>query len=697
MEEKAKPDDGGITTGGTLMHERQPDFSGWATKAGLKCSDGRTIMPDAFKHQDTMTVPLVWQHNHDDPENVLGHVKLENRKDGVYAYGYFNETDKAKHAKSLVEHKDINSLSIWANQLKEQAQRVLHGVIREVSLVLSGANPGALIDNITLQHGDGQLVDLEDEAIIYTGEELEHADNSGGGSGDSGSSDGPTIQEVYDNMSPEQQDVVHYMIGKALAENTAQHSSDNNDDENDNEDDNSGNGEAQHSGDGSDNNDEKEGNRRMSRNVFERENGQGQKDGEQNHVLTHDALRGIVEDAQRRGSLKEAFEGYALEHGIENLDVLFPDAKAVSNTPDFDARRSEWVSGVINGVKKSPFSRIKNLWADITHEEARAKGYIKGNFKKEEWFALAKRVTTPSTIYKKQKLDRDDIIDITDLDVVAWLKGEMRLMLDEEIARAVLIGDGREVDDEDKIKDPAGASEGAGIRSIANDDDLYAATITLPIDTSGTGQMDVVDEFLRAMRFYKGSGQPTLYTTLDVLTWLLLARDGMNRRLYRTDSDLASELGVSKIITVEVMEDEPVVAGIIVNLKDYTLGADRGGDVAFFDDFDIDYNQYKYLIETRLSGALTKIRSAIVIRRADAGDTAAAPAAPDFDPATGNITINDTAGVVYRRADTNAVVNAAGSPYVVAPGDSLTITSAPDATHYFENNVDDEWTFDRPA
>lgn len=685
MEEKAKPDEGGITTGGSLMHGAEPDFSGWVTKANLKCGDGRTILPDAFKHQDKTTVPMVWHHNHDEPSNVLGHMVLENRKEGVYGFGYFNDTDQAKHAKTLVQHKDISSLSIYANQLTEKAKQVVHGWIREVSLVLSGANPGALIDNISLAHADGDMVTLEDEAIIYTGEELFHSDDDNSDNEDNQdnedlqhSTEDPTVQEVYDAMSEEQQKVVQYLVGAAVQDSSQ--------------------GSAQHSSDGSDdddNNDEKEGTRRMSRNVFEQQNGQDGQDAEK-HVLTHDAVKGIVEDAKRLGSLKDAVEGYALKHGIENIDILFPEAKNVTQTPDFDARRSEWVSAVINGTKKSPFSRIKNIWADITFDEARAKGYIKGTFKKEEWFGLAKRVTTPATIYKKQKLDRDDIIDITDFDVVAWLKGEMRLMLDEEIARAILLGDGREVDDEDKIKDPAGANEGAGIRSIANDDDLYAATITVD-DSFGTGngQSAIVDQLLTDYRFYKGSGQPTFYTTLPALTWLLLARDGMGRRLYRTASDLAAELGVSNIVTVEVMEDYPDVVGIIVNLRDYTVGADRGGDIAFFDDFDIDYNQYKYLLETRLSGALTKIRSALVVRKAGAGDTLVAPAAPTFDGT--DITIVDTAGVVYKRSDTNATVTNAGSPYTLAAGESLTIYATPDSSHYLDNNVEDEWTFTNEA
>lgn len=689
MEEKAKPVDGGITTGGTLMHERQPDFSGYVTKAGLKCSDGRTILPDAFKHQDKMTVPLVWQHQHNEPENVLGHAVLENRKEGVYGYGYFNDTPSAENAKKLVTHGDIKSLSIYANQLKERAQQVIHGVIREVSLVLSGANPGAIIDNIAVRHADGDVVELDDEAVIFTGleQDLAHAEKPGQNkSSDDDDDDDPSVQEVYDEMTEEQQAVVHYMVGAALS-NSIKQSSTGDGSENNND-------AAQHSGDGSNNDNDKEGTRRMSRNVFEQQN--GGKDGEEKHVLSHDAIKGIVEDAQKVGSLKEAVEAYALKHGIENIDILFPDAKTLTSTPEFDQRRVEWVRGVINGTRHAPFSRIKSITADLTYDEARARGYIKGNFKKEEYFGLAKRITTPTTVYKKQRLDRDDIIDITDFDVVAWLKAEMRVMLDEELARAVLIGDGRAVDDEDKIRDPAGLPEGAGIRSIVNDHDLYAATVTVDLDNlDGTNQSDVIDKLLTNMRFYKGSGSPTFYTTLPMLTWLLLARDGMNRRLYRTASDLAAELGVAGIETVEVMESEPNLVGIIVNLRDYTIGADRGGDIAFFDDFDIDYNQYKYLLETRVSGALTKIRSAIIIRRADVGDTEAVPAAPTFDGTA--VTIVDTAGVVYRNAETNAVVNAAGSPYAVAEGESLRITSEPDATHYFENNVEDEWTFTNEA
>jgi hypothetical protein len=579
--------------------EAKPDFSGYATKAGLKCSDGRIITPDAFKHQDKETVPLVWQHGHNEPGNVLGHAVLEHRDDGVYTYGFFNDTDAAKNARTLVEHKDIKSLSIYANQLTEKSKQVLHGFIREVSLVLSGANPGALIDNITLAHGDGDMVTLEDEAIIYTGLELSHADEKSGEKVEH-SEDDPTVQDVYDSMSDEQKEVVHYMIATAL-ESSAKtlKQSDDSDEKKDEStsdlvhtDDNSG-----------------EEGRRMSRNVFEQQSG-GKK--EEKHVLTHDAISGIVADAQKSGSLKAAVESYALEHGIENIEVLFPDARALTDTPEYDSRRMEWVSSVINGTRHSPFSRIKSVLADITHEEARALGYIKGNLKKEEFFSVSKRTTTPTTVYKKQQLDRDDILDITDFDVVTWLKAEMRLLLDEELARAVLIGDGRSNASEDKIKDPEGASDAAGIRSILHDHELYVAHVEID---DGDDPAAIVDAMVSSLGVYKGSGSPTFYTTLPVLTKMLIHRDGDGHRLWRTPSELASEMGVANIVTVEVMETEADLFGIVVNLKDYTIGADKGGDVNFFDDFDIDYNQYKYLLETRVSGALTKIRSAVVVEK----------------------------------------------------------------------------------
>jgi Caudovirus prohead serine protease len=561
--------------------ETKADFSGWASKANILCTDGRTIMSGAFQHQDKARVPLVWQHGHNDPKNVLGYAILEHRDEGVYAYGYFNETEDAKHAKQLVEHGDIDSLSIFANQLVEKAKKVTHGIIRELSLVIGRANPGALIDNIELTHSDGETVTLDDEAIIWGGE-LVHEDG--------GENEGPTIQEIYTGMTDEQKEVVHYMVGAAIEskdESTAEHSTNGN---------------------------KKENRRTMSRNVFEQQNGSAAKK-EEKHVLSHDAMRGIVADMQRRGSMREAVNAYAIEHGINDIDILFPDAKNVNDRPEFDSRRMGWVAPVLSGTRHSPFSRIKSIVADITVEEARALGYVKGSLKKEEFFGLAARVTTPSTVYKKQKLDRDDIVDITDFDVVAWMKAEMRVMLDEELARAILIGDGRDVADDDKIKDPAGAPEGAGIRSIVNDHDLYAAKVEVDLTDAGSNPGEVVDALILNMALYKGSGSPTFYTTLPFITQLLLAKDTLGRRLYRSVSDIAAEMGVSSIVTVEVMEGETDLIGIVVNLNDYTVGADRGGEVSLFDDFDIDYNQYKYLLETRVSGALTKIRSAIVLTK----------------------------------------------------------------------------------
>jgi len=689
-------------TGGTLIHAdgekmRKPDFSGWATKAGIECSDGRTILPNAFAHQDQVTVPLVWQHGHKEATNVLGHTVLENRDEGVYTYGYFNDTEQGKNAKALVKHGDITYLSIFANQLQERAKQVAHGMIREVSLVMAGANPGAIIDNIEIMHADsGQVVEIEDEAVIYTGLELEHGielDETEEPADDAElehvNADGErTVQDVYDEMTPEQQEVVHYMVGAAMQE--VKHADEPSDEEEPAEDDTT----ITHT--------EKE-TRKMSRNAFEdqKNGGTGTLSGDgtdqERHVISHDDMKAIASDAQRRGSAKAAFEAYALAHGIENIGILFPDAQAISNTPEWDKRRTEWVTTVLGGVKKLPFSRVKSLVADITHEQARAKGYIKGTFKREEWFGLSKRSTTPTTIYKKQQLDRDDIIDITDLDVVAWLKAEMRLMMDEEIARAILIGDGRAVYDPDKIKDPVGVNEGAGIRSIFHDHELYAATVNIPVDeTDALWPVKVIDEILENMRFYKGSGSPTLFTTLPILSKMLLVRDSDGKRLYRTASDVAAEIGVANIVTVEVMEDEADLIGIVVNLVDYSTGTDRGGDITLFDDFDIDYNQYKYLMETRLSGGLTKIRSALKIMKVASTLIEVSPESPDYNESTGVITPKTTTGVVYKRADTNATVTT-GSPITLAPGASLKIYATAASGYVFETDQEDEFTFERPS
>jgi hypothetical protein len=654
----------------------EADFSGYATKAGLKCSDGRTIMPEAFKHMDGKTVPLVWQHGHTEATNVLGHAKLEAREDGVYAYGFFNETEAGKHAKSMVQHGDVVSLSIYANQLIEKSKQVFHGIIRELSLVLSGANPGALIDNVRLAHSDGDVETLDDEALIFTGLALEHGETSSDDENndeDLEHAEEPTVQEIYDSLSEEQRNVVHFMISKALEAATAEHS-----DQNDKSD-KSEEGDLTH----------QEGTDDMSRNVFEK---QGKTEGEA-HVLTHDAIKGIVASAEKSGSLKAAVEEYALAHGIENIDILFPDAKTIDNTPEWIKRRTEWVADVLGGTRKTPFSRIKTRNADITHEEARAKGYIKGNLKKEEFFGVSQRTTGPTTVYKKQKLDRDDIIDITDFDVVAWLKGEMRLMLEEEIARAVLIGDGRDVADDDKIKDPAGAAEGTGIRSILNDHELYVTRVDVNIDDANSDYNEVVEALMRARRFYKGSGAPKFYTTNQVMVEMLLSKDNFGRRRWNTKQELAAALMVSDVVEVEVMEGaDDNLLGIIVNLQDYAIGADRGGDISMFDDFDIDYNQYKYLIETRVSGALTKVKSAIVVSRTAGTNVLIAPAAPTFDGT--NVTIPTDANVAYA---VDGTPTADGTVVPVADGDTVVVTATPATGYYFATNEEDQWSFTNPA
>jgi hypothetical protein len=434
MGEHSRLDFGDSSPENSLMHSAdtvEPDFSGWATKFGLRCSDGRTILPGSFEHQDSQRVPLVWQHGHASPENVLGHAILENRgSEGVYAYGFFNQTTQGQNAKALVEHGDISALSIFANGLVERAKQVSHGIIRELSLVLAGANPGALIDNIAITHGDGEVDIHVDEAIIYTGLELEHADlpsetkdeeeavAHAGAEPEQETDDDPSIEEVYESMDENEKAVVHYMVGAAL-ESAAT----------DTQTDTSASEEVV-------THEDKDLNE-MGRNVFEQNR---ETSGEPRHTLSHDAMKGIATDAVKRGSLKEAVEDYAFKHGIDDIDVLFPDARNITDTPEWDKRRTEWVGEVLSKVRKSPFSRIKSIVANITHEEARARGYIKGTLKKEEFFGLTSRVTTPATIYKKQKLDRDDIVDITDFDVVLWLKGEMRLMLEEEIARASGVG-----------------------------------------------------------------------------------------------------------------------------------------------------------------------------------------------------------------------------------------------------------------
>lgn len=542
------------------------DFCGWATKNNLMCSDGVVIRQDAFKHNDGKRVPLVWNHQHDESESVLGHAILENRPEGVYAYGYFNDTESGKNAKMLVEHGDVEALSICANRLKKDGCNVMHGEIRELSLVLAGANPGAFIESV-IKHGEMS----DDEAIIYTGESIEvsHADKE---TKEETEVAEETIKDIWDTLTDKQQKAVFAIVGELT------------DDEEDGD---------------------------MKQNVFDKDEGMTAVD--KGSELSHAERMEIIGDAKRYGSMKESM----LAHGIDDIEFLFPDAKTLTNTPQFIERDMGWVKMVMNRVRKTPFSRIKSMFADITEDEARARGYIKGNMKKEEVFSLLKRTTDPTTIYKKQKMHRDDVIDITDFDVITWLKAEMRKMLDEEIARAILVGDGRLTSDDDHISED-------NIRPIWKEAELYTVRTDWTMATTAKPE-DKAKEFIkaviRARKDYKGSGNPDLFTTEDMLTECLLLTDSMGRDLYTSVEQLAKKLRVKEIITVPVMEgltrsdsgSTYDLFGIVVNLDDYTVGADKGGSVNMFEDFDIDYNAQKYLIETRCSGALIKPKSAIIV------------------------------------------------------------------------------------
>ena len=550
------------------------DLAGWATKANMRCSDGLTIMNNAFADNDGETVPLVWNHEHSDSNNVLGHAMLQNRDGGVYAYCTFNKTTNGQNAKEMVKNGDITQLSIYANKLKKRNNCVMHGDIKEVSLVLAGANPGAHIEDV-ICHGDI----MDDQGVIFTGEdfeeyagdlELHHADNN-----EEGQNEEETIADVYHSLTPKQKKVVEFMIGSAL--------------EDKNKNDMKGEGE--------------EG---MKHNAFNNQN------NKEEEVLSHSDMVAILDDAKRSGSLRES----VLAHGITNIDLLFPDYQNIDNKPTWITREMGWVDRVMKGVHHTPFSRIKSMAADLTEDDARAKGYMKGNLKKDQVFSLLKRTTDPQTIYKKQKIDRDDAVDITDFDVVAWIKEEMRFMLNEEIARAILIGDGRLSSSDDKIKEDH-------IRPIVNDAALY--TIQKSYDVKGLTDSARIKEFMRsavkARKDYKGSGSPSLFTTEDMLTDMLLLEDNQGRLLFDSVEKIKAYLRVSDIITVPPMENYSYevdrkkcnLDGIIVNLNDYNVGADKGGAVSMFDDFDIDYNRQKYLIETRCSGALTKPYSAIAI------------------------------------------------------------------------------------
>lgn len=572
------------------------DFCGWATRNDLKCSDGRVIRRDAFKHNDGQQVPLVWSHQHSDVNDVLGHALLENRDEGVYAYCKFNDTESGRTAKLLVQHGDVNALSIYANQLQQQGPNVMHGNIRELSLVLAGANPGAFIESI-IKHGE----ESEEEGIIYTGEKLTlaHAEESAEKKEEpkeekkDDSEKEKTIGDVLNTLTEEQKTAVYAIVGQAV----------------------------QH-GDENSENDEDEEETTMKHNLFDKDTQQ-----QEENVISHDDMQAIIADAKRYGSMKDSFLAHSTEieyapksgtYGINTPDYLFPEARNLNTPPEFIKREMGWVQKVMGGVHHSPFSRIKSMFADITEDDARAKGYIKGKLKKEEVFGLLKRTTTPTTIYKKQKMDRDDVIDITDFDVIAWLKSEMRMMLDEEIARAILVGDGRSSSSDDKINE-------MNIRPIWKDDDLFTIKSTIEVDAAANADQRAkafIRACIKSRKNYKGSGTPTLFTTDDVLTDCLLLEDANGRVIYDTEEKLRTALRVSSIVTVPVMENlkrddgegnNLDLMGIIVNLADYNVGADKGGAVNMFDDFDIDYNQQKYLIETRCSGALIKPFSAIVL------------------------------------------------------------------------------------
>lgn len=623
------------------------DFHGWVTKNNILCTDGRTIMHNAFADNNGGTVPMVWNHKHDSPYNVLGKVTLENRDAGVYGYAKFNDTEQGQNAKLLVQHGDVDSLSIYANGLKQdRAKNVMHGVIREVSLVLAGANPGARIEKVTqtvLAHSDGYDLD-EDEVFMSLNAEgcnlsLEHADKKEEDKEikiesekettieqekkpeekkdepveqkkedtdmaeekktETKSADDKTVKDVFDSMTEEQKNVVYFMIGEALKQQK-------------DDDDNEG------------------GNKEMKHNVFEQ-------DIQEENVLTHADMDRIFADAKRCGSLKEAVEANiedgVLAHSIDTTgmdtptghqnygfndpSMLFPEFRSVNNTPEWISRNMDWVTKVLSGVHRTPFSRVKSIFANITEDEARAKGYIKGNQKKDEVFSTLKRSTDPQTIYKRQKLDRDDILDITDFDIVAWIKAEMRVMLNEEVARAILIGDGRLSDSDDKILENH-------VRPIATDVPLFNIKTKITAAASEDPEVTakkIIKAAIRARKNYKGSGNPTFFTSEEWLTEMLLLEDGIGHKLYRTEAELATALRVKEIVTVEPMDGTTItisdtaypLIGVIVNLEDYNVGADKGGSINMFDDFDINYNQQKYLIETRISGALIKPYSAITL------------------------------------------------------------------------------------
>ena len=625
------------------------DFSGYATRNGIRCSDGRTIMRDAFADNDGDKVPLVYQHDHNTLDNVLGHALLENREDGVYCYGTFNDTPEGQTAKALVEHGDITALSIYANHLTQRGGDVFHGSIREVSLVLAGANPGAFIDNVTIRHSDGTSDELDDEAVIYSGDEIElaHADDFE----NDDDVDNKSVQDVFDTMTDKQKNAVYALIGAAWLMGDGLRGGDLShvDDEDDVDDNDSSSSDQESLRDVFDSLNEEQKNVAYALMAIAFEESKGNSDGEEDAdgaednnaahsaeegdnmhmnafeqtgaasdapVLSHEDQSDFMKAAREYGSFKDYALKHAQDYGIKDIQVLFPDARATTNEPQLYKRDTEWVQTVLSGTRHTPFARIKSTYADLTQDEARAKGFTldrdNNKRKMDEVFRVYKRVTTPQTIYKKQKLDRDDEIDITDFNVVSFMQAEMRVMLNEEIARDILIGDGRSVDAEDHVNTE-------NVRPVVSDDDLY---VIHSVGTANETPTDLVDRIRTSKVGYQGSGMPTLFIAPSTHGQLMVQRDKMGRRLYDTDASLAAAMGVANIVEVPVLEGfhytgsdhkEYNVQGIALNLRDYTVGSDKGGELTTFEDFDIDYNQHKYLLETRISGALTMPKSAIVI------------------------------------------------------------------------------------
>lgn len=588
------------------------DFSGWATKNDLTCSDGRTIKHNAFKENDGQRVPLVWQHGHQTVDNVLGHALLENRDEGVYAYCALNDTPAADNAKELVKHGDVKALSIYANRLDQRGADVIHGNIVEVSMVLSGANPGALIDNVALEHSDGSWTESEDEAIIYSGLTLSH--DSGDITEDTYSMDDDEVYDEYDDMTvadvletldDDQRLAVAALIEEISGDVDDEEDYDDDDEDYDDEDyDDDDDEDAEHGDFGGDT--------LMHSNIFE-----GDALYSVSPQLSHAEEEQIFAEARMPGmTLRTAVLAHAADYGIKNPELLFPDATNLDPEPQRVMRENSWVSRVLQGSKHTPFSRVKTQWSNLTADELRAKGYVKASRKKDVVYEVANRKTEPTTVYNKTKIDRDDVLDITTFNVVAWMQQNLRYSLEEELARAVLIGDGRQVSDENKIKE-------ANIRPIWTDDELFSHKVLIDKDAKTP---DIIDAVRRSRKFYKGSGSPVLFTTNGFVCDMLEIKDLNQRYVYETKQAVANALNVSDVIEVEVMEGAKRevggktqnLLGIIVNMQDYTMGSDKGGETSFFEQFDIDFNQQKYLLEARCSGALTKYKSAIVIEKAAA-------------------------------------------------------------------------------